>query len=129
MYSFQRFKQSSWSLVIIADNKIIFRSKARALKPLIRYLKSDYTRFSEPVIYDKYIGRAAALLFTFIKPKIVMTPVLSEGGKDTLDRFNIPYNADKEVKYLMGIASHDMCRWEKMTVGLTPQDFRDKLKL
>ncbi len=67
MYSYDRFKKSPWSLVVISDGRIIFRSRASALKPLVRYLTSRREQGDRVVIYDKYVGRAAAMLMTLIQ--------------------------------------------------------------
>ena len=123
MYSFERFKQSTWSLVILAEGRIIFRSRAKAVMPLRRFL-AVRTSVNQPlVIYDKYVGRAAALLMALIRPTQVFTPVVSEAGKATLEHYAIAFEADAEVKYLMGIASDDMFRWEKMSLGKSPEEF------
>ena len=126
MYSYDKFINSKWSLVIMAEDRIIFRSRASAIKPLIRFLKSDQIE-EALTIYDKYVGRAAALLMVRIKPLKVHTPVISEGGREVFKKFGIPYKAQRQVKYLMGMASDEMCRWEKMTVGKTPDEFWDML--
>ncbi len=123
MYSYERFINSKWTLVITDSNRIVFRSQARAIKPLIRYLRHHHEPGGELVIYDKYVGRAAALLMVLIKPVKVYTPVISAGGEETLKDSGIPYKAEKRVKYLMGVASDEMCRWEKMTIGKTPEEF------
>ncbi|UCD64954.1 MAG: DUF1893 domain-containing protein [Candidatus Zixiibacteriota bacterium] len=123
MYSFERFVKSRWSLVIIAHNRIIFRSQASAVKPLVRYLRERHPDGEPVVIYDKYVGRAAALLMVLIKPLKVYTPLLSLGGKEVFGEFGIPFQAQREVKYLMGFASDQMCQWEKLTAGKTPEEF------
>lgn len=123
MYTFDQFKQSGKSLVILKDDQIVFESNLNALEPLIQFIKEKRHLEGGFVIYDKYIGRAAALLMTFLKPKKVYTPVISQFGREEFERFGIDYQFDKEVKYLMGVASEKMCRWEKMTVGKTPEEF------
>ena len=124
MYSFDRFKKSPWSLVVLERGRIVFRSRASSLKPLVRFLKSELNKnYSQLVIFDKYIGRAAALLMVLIKPVKVHTPVISEGGRRALEESGIPFEAERQVKYLMGIASEEMCGWEKMALGKTPEEF------
>ena len=123
VYSFDRFKRSHWSLVVIRDSRIIFRSKASAIKPLIRFIESGPVESGKLTVYDKYVGRAAALLIVLIKPVEVQTPVISEGGREVLEKYEIPFQAERDVKYLMGIASDDMCKWEKMTIGKSPDEF------
>ncbi len=123
MYTFEKFKQSTWSLVVLADNKVVFRSRARGLTPLRKLVNSNFSSDRRLTIYDKYVGCAAALLMALLKPSGVFTPVVSEAGKATLTRYNIPLVAEREVKYLMGIASDEMCGWEKMSIGKTPEEF------
>lgn len=132
MYSFDDFKKSDFSLMILNDNYIIFESKSGALTPLVEFLKSirflnnpnDFSKKnSKIIIYDKYIGRAAALLMTKLNPVKVYTPVISKFGREIFEQYHIDFQADKEVTYLMGIASDDMCRWEKLTVGKSPDEF------
>jgi hypothetical protein len=128
MFSFEKFIESKWSLVLLADDRIVFKSQASDLKPLTRFLR-DGNRFEhELVIYDKYVGRAAALLITLIRPQKVLTPVISTGGKEILNKYGIPFKARRQVKYLMGVASDEMCRWEKMAMGKSPEEFWDMLK-
>lgn len=123
MYTYDRFIKSKWSLAVIADRRIVFRSQASAIRPLIRYLREKPDTLEPVTIYDKYVGRAAALLMVLVKPAKVYTPVISEGGAQTLEAHKIPFKADRQVKYLMGLASDEMCRWEKMTIGKTPDEF------
>lgn len=123
MYTFDQFQQSGKSLVIIKDDELVYQSDRNALDPLIQFIKEKRHLEGGFVIFDKYIGRAAALLMTFLKPKKVYTPVISQFGREEFERFGIDYHFDKEVKYLMGVASDNMCRWEKMTVGKTPDQF------
>lgn len=122
-YSFEQFKRSRWSLVILSGGRIIFKSRAKAITPLVRYLKSSPDTRPGLVIYDKYIGRAAALLMALIDPAEVYTPVISDGGAQTLKKYGISHHADRQVEYLMGEASDDMCRWEKASLGKTPEQF------
>ena len=112
--------------MVITDGGItIFSSNATAIKPLIEFLQSNPPSDEDTslMIYDRYIGRAAALLRARVKPKKVFTPVISEGGEETLNKYEIPFEAARRVKYLMGVASDNMCKWEKMTIGKTPDEF------
>ncbi|NOY88441.1 MAG: DUF1893 domain-containing protein [FCB group bacterium] len=128
MYSFEKFVKSRWSLVIIGKGKIIFKSQASGIKPLVTFIKKDEGNNDQDlVIYDRYIGRAAALLMVLINPSKVYTPVISEGGRDALEEYKITYFAQQQVKYLMGYASDKMCRWEKMAMNKTPQELWEVL--
>lgn len=127
-YSFERFRSSRWTLVILSEGRIVFKSRARAISPLVRYLKSGPGQSDDLVIYDKYIGRAAALLMVLIGPAEVYTPVISEGGREVLQQYGLLFHADRTVKYLMGEASQEMCKWERASLGKTPEQFREEVR-
>lgn len=125
---FQQFIQSKWSLLIYDGDKAIFCSQASGLKPIVSYLKKFRKKYKKVVIYDKIVGRAAALLFVLLKPSKVYTPLASQGGVFVLRKYRISYKADQQVKYLMGLASQQMCQWEKLAQKRTPQTFWNLVK-
>jgi len=123
MHTLTKFAKSKWSLVIYKNNKPIFKSQARALKPLIGYLKSSGFKKKQIIVFDQNIGRAAALLLSLVKPIKVYTPLISEGGLKVFEKHEIDFEAKKQIKYLMGAASRDMCQWEKLSQGKTASEF------
>lgn len=131
------FKNSSQSLLVFENEAVIFESSNPGLQPMfdfynqfvqvtetgvVKLLKSDLT------IYDRYIGRASAFLISLLHPVFVYTPVISQFGKMEFEKAGTKYQADKEVKYLMGEASAELCRWEKLTVGMKADEFIVYLK-
>jgi len=132
------FKTGLASLVISRDGTIIFDSEAGGLEPLLQFFKEnaidsfeavEKSGFTGLTVYDKYIGRASALLLTVLKPVFVYTPVISQFGREELEKAGIFYRADKEVKFLMGVASDALCNWEKLTIGMEAEDFIAELKV
>lgn len=123
MYTLKQFAKSKWSLAVYKCQKVFFRSQASGIKPLIFYIKKHGTNEKNLVIYDKNVGRAAALLMVLIKPEKIYTPVISEKGLKALNGNKIDYYAAKKVKYLKGIASEGICKWEKLATGKTPLTF------
>lgn len=128
MYSLERFADSGWSLVIRYEGKIIFRSRASGLKALQRYLKQSGQGRQGVEIYDTHIGRAAGLLMVLARPSQVFTNVISDGGREVMERHNLIFEATKQVKYLMGIASEGTCRWERLAIGKSPEEFLELLR-
>jgi hypothetical protein len=119
------------ALAVYCENELVFQSRAGGLKPLLdllRTFEAEKDRLGLCLLYDRFVGRAAALLISRVRPTLVLTGVVSEGGAETLTEHKIAFEAGKSVKYLMGIASEGMCRWEKMSLGMTADDFWKKLQ-
>ncbi|MFH1688525.1 MAG: DUF1893 domain-containing protein [bacterium] len=123
MYSFARFQKSPWSLVVLSGGRMVFKSRAKAIEPLLRYLNTNPPPLADAVIYDKYVGRAAALLMTLVGPIVVKTPIISDGGAAALLEHEIAFEAGRQVKWPMGVASENMCYWEKLAMGKSPREF------
>jgi len=128
MYTLSQFVKSGWSLVIYKQKRVFFRSQASDLKPLINYIKNKGLPKEELVIFDKYVGRAAALLIILIKPMKLYTPVISQGGFVVLKNKKISFEYMKKVKYLMNIASNAMCQWEKLAQNKSARTFLNLVK-
>jgi len=128
MYSLEQFLNNKLSLAIHQNGQVIYKSQESALKPLIQYIKLYGFSKKKLQIYDKYTGRAAALLFSLIRPFNISTSVISKSAEEVLKRDNIPYKALKKVDFLMDIASEDMCKWEKMASKCTASEFWNLVK-
>ena len=128
MQTLEQFLQDGSSLVVYSAEAEIFRSDASDLTPLIEYVQTIGDRYAVVVIFDKYVGRAAALLMSLVKPSQVYVGVISEGGAAVLTEAGIAFEAAKQVTYLMDVASESMCRWEKLSLGKTAEEFRQVLK-
>jgi hypothetical protein len=128
MHTLEQFADSGISLVILREGQEIFRSQASGLAPLVEYLAMGQEQRDNLTIFDKYVGRAAALLMTLLNPVKVYAGVISEGGAETLEQFLVPYEAGKTVRYLMEVASESMCRWEKVSIGKAPDEFLEEVR-
>ena len=113
--------------MVFSGSEEVYRSDGSDLSPLLEYIGQGRDNHTNPVIFDVYVGRAAALLMTTVKPAKVFAGVISEGGATVLQEYMIPYEAGKTVKYLMDHASHGMCRWEKMSMDKTPGEFLEEV--
>lgn len=122
MYTLAEFLETDLSLIIYDDGRELFRSTASNLEPLVAFLKMGINTRGAVTVFDRYVGRAAALLISTLRAKKVYTGVISEGGAVVFEETGLEFEAGERAKYLMGVASADMCRWEKMAVGKTPQE-------
>lgn len=128
MYTLEQFLAGGQSLVIYCGDEVVFRSESSDLRPLIEFIDGAEEVSGELTLFDKYVGRAAGLLMALIKPRMVYAGIISEGGVETLEKYTIPFEAARRVKYLMGVASDDMCQWEKMSLGKSPRQLWELLK-
>ena len=128
MHTLEQFLAGGDSLNVYRGEEMIFSSESSDLKPLIDFIDSAEEMSGELTFFDKYVGRAAGLLMALVKPCMVYAGVISEGGAETLEKYDIPFEAGRRVKYLMGVASGDMCQWEKLSLGKDPQQLWDLLK-
>ncbi len=128
MYTLEQFVESGLSFLVCQDGKEVFRSSESDLRPVVEFLTTSKVRRASLTVYDKYVGRAAALLITLLNPDKVYAGIISQAGADALEQHVIPYEAGEQVQYLMDVASRDMCRWEKMSAGKTPVEFFRQLE-
>ncbi|MFA5926418.1 MAG: DUF1893 domain-containing protein [Parcubacteria group bacterium] len=115
-YNLDYFSGKSWSFVLIKKGKIVYRSKADRLKPLIDCIRKFKKEMRGAKVFDKVIGRAAAILFSYAKVGEVWTPVISQGGKRILRKNNIRVDYKREVDNIRNQKGDDLCPMEKMSL-------------
>jgi hypothetical protein len=120
------FLASDWSLLVYHDNRLLFSSRESDLIGLSEYLRQP-DRPSEIEIFDRFVGRAAAMLMSLAGATAVRTGVLSHSAREFLAALNIPVECREEARYLMDHASEGMCRWEKMAKDMSPETFALRL--
>jgi len=128
MHTLRQFLDSDRSFVIYEGERELFYSRESDLEPLVQFLDSATPLGDALTVFDRYVGRAAALLISTLRPQKVYTGVISEGGVQVLAEAGIPFEAGEKAKYLMGVASEDMCRWEKLSIGKSPEELLDELR-
>lgn len=116
-YSLNRFKHSGKSFVALKDGKIFYESRERNLIPIVNYINHFGWYNKNLILYDKYIGYAAALLISKLHPMLTITPILTIGALRYFKKKKIKFQAEKSVPHLMGLASRGTCKWEKLAYG------------
>jgi hypothetical protein len=115
------------TLRIYQDEQVIFSSEKDRLFPLMEYLADNQP--GEPVvIFDKIMGNAAALLSVKANCREVYSPLGSELAIKTLQKYNIAYNLNAIVPYIMRADGKEMCPMEKLSIGKTPDEFYREMK-
>jgi len=123
--SLDEFIRSGLSLAVYHDGVLAYDSKRQALAPLLAYiLKQRAATGPAPkriVVFDKHIGRAAALLMTLVNPSRIYAGNMSHAAIEVFEERRIMFEADRIVEFLMDVASKDTCRWEKLAAGKTAE--------
>lgn len=114
-HSLQYFSGKLWSFVLIKNGKIIFKSRAPRLEPLILCIKKHKKEMRGAIVFDKIVGRAAAILLVYAKVKEVWTPTISADGKKYLEKNKIKVIFEKEVRCIMNRKGDDLCPMEKLS--------------
>jgi len=115
------FEQSGLSLYIEKDGQVLFQSEDHMLKPLIQAIKEKNLKGA--VVYDKLVGRGAALLFVYAKIAKVFTLTASKNALTVLKENQIPITTKTVVDNIMNNNGTDICPMEKLSVGKTPSEF------
>ena len=88
------------TLEVWRDGTCVFHSDERWLHPLralAAYLEASAVEPAALTVCDKVTGRAAALLLAGLGIRRLRTEVLSEPGREVLDRFGFDYTAATRV--------------------------------
>jgi len=122
-YSLKQFIRDGYSLAVFKNGQLFFSSREHNLRPLAKFIVKHGWSHKKLIMFDKYIGRAAALLIIALHPSKLYTPIISRLAIPVLRSKKIRYVADKKVDRLMGIASQSTCQWEKMSVDKNTVSF------
>ena len=98
---------------IVASNGYV--SFESGIRPVIDRLNEDIYYFRGLSVADKIVGKASAMLFSLSGVKEVYAAVLSQSGKEILDKYGIDYEYGKLVDYIVNRKGDGMCPME-MTV-------------
>jgi len=122
-YNLDYFEKTNWTFVLIKNGKIIYRSKKERLLPLLFCLKNNPGRLKNAVVFDKIVGRAAALLMIYGKIKSVMTPTISRSAVKELEKHKIKVEYKTITGKIMNKAGDDLCPMEKLSKNKKPGEF------
>jgi len=106
---FDQFVNGNNTLRVYKSNKLIFASDKDRLLPLIEYLDKSASRHRNVVIFDKILGRAAALLCVKANCREVFSPLGSQLAIDILSKRGIKYHLIQTVPCIQKPNGTEMC--------------------
>ncbi|MGD0353760.1 MAG: DUF1893 domain-containing protein [Dehalococcoidia bacterium] len=119
---FDEFLTSKNTLRVYKGSKLIFTSDKDRLLPLVEYIDKFASQHHNVVIFDKIVGRAAALLFIKADCQEVYSPLGSQLAIEVLEKYSIKHHLTQIVPCIQK-PNKDMCPMETLSIGKDPEEF------
>jgi hypothetical protein len=119
---FDKFLTSDNALRVYKGNKLIFASDKDGLRPLVEYVHKFASSHRNVVIFDKIMGRAAALLCIKANCREVYSPLGSQLAVEVLGKRGIKYHLTRTVPRIQK-PDGNMCPMEALSIGKEPEEF------
>jgi len=116
------------SLLIQSDKSTVFESNKNGIRPLLEAIDLlGRHRLRGTTVADKVIGRAAALLLAYIKPRVVYCGIISQRAEEILTKYGILFHAEQSVPEICQPGSDELCPFEKSVsnVEMPVQGYRN----
>jgi hypothetical protein len=124
---FDQFVTSDNTLRVYKGNKLIFASDKDRLLPLAEYIDKFASQHHSVVIFDKIVGRAAALLFIKADCQEVYSPLGSQLAIEVLEKYGIKHHLTQIVPCIQ-TPDEKMCPMELLSIGKEPEEFYRLIK-
>jgi len=124
---FDEFLTGKNTLRIYDSNTLIFTSDKCRLLPLVEYIDKLASKHRDVVIFDKIVGRAAALLLIKADCREVYSPLGSRLAIEVLEKFGIKHHLTQIVPCIR-TPDNDICPMEELSIGREPEEFYNLIK-
>lgn len=106
-------RENKVSCIMLNEKDEIITSDSVGVKPLMECLRINRQAFSNSVIADKVIGKAAALLIVLGGATGAHGEVMSEEGRAVLEKHHIVYTYKELVPYIENRTRTGRCPMEQ----------------
>jgi hypothetical protein len=120
---FADFLGSADSLRVYHGDSLVFCSEKDGLLPLLEYATTVSRDYTGVVVFDKVVGRAAALLCIKVGSRAVYSPLGSELAARVLDEYGVKYRLERLVPFITAADGSDMCPMERLSLDKEPEEF------
>lgn len=107
-YSFVLYKDGEWST-----------SEKRGIAPIMELLSENKELLSGAYVADKVIGKAAAMLLIEGGISYLHAEVISEHATECLQKYNIEFEYQNLVPYIINRTGDGMCPMEETVLNVT----------
>jgi hypothetical protein len=126
---YQQFLASGIALQVYQGDKLLFASNKEMLAPLLEYIATLAPNHRQVAVFDKIMGNAAALLCVMAHASQVYSPLGSQPALKTLDHYGIAHHITAVVPYIQKPNTAELCPMEKLSLGKSPEDFYQAVRL
>ncbi len=118
------------TLCAVADGALVYQLTGRGIGALVTAVEKERAASHGALDWgDKLVGRAAALLFTLVRPRSVFALTMSTGAQDVLRAADIPFTCDAVIVDVLNRAGTGPCPMEAAVSSIgDPLAALEKLK-
>lgn len=96
----------------------VYTSNSIGVAPIVQKIKQDATFFDGAIVYDKIIGKAAAMLLYNCNVKQIYAATTSDNAVKFMDKVGQSYEYSNCVEYIQNRTKDGMCPLEKSVLEL-----------
>jgi len=109
------FLQNNFSLLAEKNGEIIFSSFEHAIAPALALLGMENAKGC--IVYDKTVGKAAAVVFVNVGIKFVYASIMSVTAKEFLEANGVAFECGNLIEKIYNRARTDFCPMEKAVIS------------
>ena len=108
-------RERGYSLVIAKDGRIVFATRQSSVSGFFRAIdKFGKDELFGSSVADKIVGRAAAMLCLYCAVKAVHAVILSQAGKELLEKSSVQFQFESLVPNILNRQKTGTCPFEQM---------------
>ena len=112
-----RLKNEDLSLVIVKNEKVIFKTKKPGINGLLQAIETLDKNLVKSSVADKIVGVAAAMLCVYTGISSVFAITISGPGIKVLKDNKIAYLFENKVSNILNRNKTDVCPFEKQAIA------------
>lgn len=109
-------KAKEYTLAVLKEDKVVFHSQERGLKPFYRLYREQPETLKGGVVADKVTGRAAAMLAVVGGVKEVYSDLISEKALQVLEDGGVKARYGGKTAYIVNRTKTGMCPMETLVL-------------
>ena len=115
----EQMKAERLNLIILKNGERLYQSQREGMLPLYQAIHSlGIIQLRDTTIVDKIVGKAAALLISYIQAQTVYCSTLSVRGKSVLENHGITFRYEDLAPEIINRYGTDICPFEKAVLDV-----------